>query len=59
VTSGASGSGNGTVTYQIAANTASSARTGALAIAGYTISITEGTRGNVRIAPLAPRRAEE
>src|SRR5262249_20406764 len=39
ITGGASGSGIGTVTYSVAANTGSSARTGTLTIAGQTYTI--------------------
>ena len=42
ITSGASGSGNGAVTYTVAANTTGSARTGTLNIAGLTFSIFQG-----------------
>jgi hypothetical protein len=41
VTSGASGSGNGTVAYSVAANTGSSSRTGTLSIAGNTYTVTQ------------------
>jgi hypothetical protein len=41
VTSGASGSGNGTVNYSLAANTATSTRSGAIAIAGLSHSVTQ------------------
>ncbi|MGA8130664.1 MAG: BACON domain-containing carbohydrate-binding protein [Syntrophobacteraceae bacterium] len=42
VVSGASGSGNGTVTYSVAANTAGASRTGTLTIAGKTFTVTQG-----------------
>jgi hypothetical protein len=41
VTSGASGTGNGTVHFSVAANTSGSARTGTLTIAGWTFTVTE------------------
>lgn len=41
MTSGASGTGNGTVSYTTAANTSPSARTAALSIGGKTVTITE------------------
>ncbi len=41
VTGGASGTGNGTVSYSVAANTNSSARTGTISIAGKTLTITQ------------------
>ena len=45
VTAGSSGSQNGTVTYSIAANTATSARTGTLTIAGQSVNVTQdGTK---------------
>ncbi len=41
VTSGASGTGNGSVGYSVAANTSSNSRSGSLTIAGQTFSITQ------------------
>ena len=41
ITAGASGSGNGTVNYLVSANTAASARTGTLTIAGQTHTVTQ------------------
>lgn len=41
VTSGASGSGNGAVGYNVAANTTTSARSGSITIAGQTFTITQ------------------
>ncbi len=41
IKSGASGTGNGTVNYQVAANTATSSRTGTLTIAGQTFTLTQ------------------
>jgi hypothetical protein len=50
VTSGASGSGNGTVSYTVASNTSGVSRTGTLTVAGYSVAITEGARGNAQIS---------
>jgi hypothetical protein len=41
VTGGASGTGNGTVSYTVAANTAATSRTGTLTIAGKTFTVTQ------------------
>ena len=41
VTSGATGSGNGTVGYSVAANTASTSRTGTLTIGGQAFTVTQ------------------
>src|SRR5271157_4185829 len=41
VTSGATGSGNGTVAYNVAANTSSSSRTGTITIAGQTFTVAQ------------------
>ena len=41
ITSGASGSGNGTVQFTVAANTATTSRTGTLNIAGQTFTVTQ------------------
>jgi len=41
ITSGASGTGNGTVGYSVAANTGASSRTGTLTIAGQTFTVTQ------------------
>jgi Zn-dependent metalloprotease len=46
ITGGASGAGNGTVTYSVAANTGTSSRTGTMTIAGQTFTVTQaGTTG--------------
>jgi Zn-dependent metalloprotease len=46
ITSGSSGTGNGTVNYSVAANTATTSRTGTLTIAGLTFTVTQaGTSG--------------
>jgi hypothetical protein len=41
VTAGASGTGSGTVSYSVAANTATTSRTGTLTIAGQTFTVTQ------------------
>lgn len=41
ITSGSSGAGNGTVSYQVAANTGSSSRTGSLTVAARTVTISQ------------------
>src|SRR5207247_325854 len=41
VTTGASGSGNGSVTFSVAANTAGTSRTGTLTVAGNTFTVTQ------------------
>lgn len=41
VTSGASGSGNGTVSYNVAANPTTSSRSGSITIAGQTFTVTQ------------------
>ncbi|HLJ47454.1 MAG TPA: FG-GAP-like repeat-containing protein, partial [Bryobacteraceae bacterium] len=59
VTSGASGTGNGTVNYAVAANLTTSARQGTLTVAGQTFTITQAaaTQTNgLRFLPLAPCR---
>ncbi|MEY2565111.1 MAG: hypothetical protein QOH88_3304 [Verrucomicrobiota bacterium] len=43
VNSGATGSGNGTVTYAVAANSGTAPRTGTLTVAGQTFTVTQGT----------------
>jgi uncharacterized protein (TIGR03437 family) len=45
VTSGSSGTGNGAVTYSVAANTSSASRTGTLTIAGQILSMTQAGGG--------------
>ena len=41
MTGGSSGTGNGTVSYTVAANTSTTARTGTLTIAGLTATVTQ------------------
>ncbi len=50
ITSGASGTGNGTVRYRVATNTGSSSRTGTLTVAGQPVIITQ----SAATAPNAP-----
>jgi Putative binding domain, N-terminal/Viral BACON domain len=50
ITSGASGTGNGTVRYRVSANTGSSSRTGTLTVAGQPVVITQ----SAATAPNAP-----
>ncbi|MBX3729300.1 MAG: trypsin-like peptidase domain-containing protein [Candidatus Sumerlaeia bacterium] len=52
VTGGASGSGNGTVTYSVAANTTSSQRQGTITAAGQTHTVTQaGVPCNYSVSP--------
>ncbi len=55
IPSGASGTGNGTVSLNIQANAASSSRNGTLTIAGKTVTITQQAAGgcSVTLAPLS------
>jgi hypothetical protein len=46
ITSGASGAGNGTVSYSVATNSGTSEQTGSISIAGQTFSITESGTGS-------------
>ena len=55
VTSGASGSGDGTVGFSVAANTALASRSGALTIGGQTFTVTQG--GVVCDSRLSPTSA--
>lgn len=61
VTSGASGNGNGTVSFTVAANTATASRSGSLTIAGSTFAITQagavstGGQG-LQFVPVTPCR---
>ncbi|MCS7315402.1 MAG: hypothetical protein NZ554_08020 [Bryobacteraceae bacterium] len=50
ITSGASGSGNGTLQFTVAANTATTSRTGTLTVAGQTFTVTQAGA-----APAGPR----
>ncbi len=51
VTAGASGSGNGTVTFTVAANTAGTIRTGTLTAAGNTFTVTQAAACSYAISP--------
>ena len=51
ITSGSSGSGNGTVGYSVAANTGTSSRTGTLTIAGNTFTVTQLAPCTYSISP--------
>ena len=51
VTGGSSGTGNGTVSYTVAANTSTSPRTGTLTIAGVTVTVTQAGACNYTVAP--------
>src|SRR5262245_10706327 len=51
VTSGASGSGNGTVGSSVAANSGATARTGTVAVAGKTCTVTEAAPCSFTISP--------
>ena len=58
IASGASGTGNGTVGYSVAANTTGSARTGTLTIAGLTFTVTQSavTTAGQGFFPVTPCR---
>jgi len=52
ITSGASGGGNGTTNYTVAANTLTSSRTGTLTVAGQTVTVTQGAAAcNYTVSP--------
>ena len=46
IQSGSSGTGSGTVTYSVSANTSASPRTGTMTIAGYTVTINQAGIGS-------------
>ncbi|MBF0606539.1 MAG: M6 family metalloprotease domain-containing protein [Magnetococcales bacterium] len=50
ITSGTSGSGNGTVAYTVSANTSASQRTGTMTIAGQTFTVTQEGQGSNSVA---------
>ena len=54
ITAGSSGSGNGTVYFNVAENTSSSSRTGTLRIAGYTYSFTQPGQTSSCTTPNTP-----
>ena len=45
ITSGSSGTGNGTVNYSVAANSGTSSRTGTMTVAGHTFTVTQDGAG--------------
>ena len=52
ISAGASGTGNGTVSYSVAANTGTTSRTGTLTVGGQTFTVTQsGSPCSVTIAP--------
>ncbi|MET0163699.1 MAG: BACON domain-containing carbohydrate-binding protein, partial [Vicinamibacterales bacterium] len=51
VTGGSTGTGNGTVSYTVAANTSTTPRTGTLTIAGVTVTVTQAGACAYTIAP--------
>jgi hypothetical protein len=54
VSSGTSGSGNGSVVYAVAANTSTASRTGTLMIAGKTVTVTQAGVGcNFTVTPVS------
>jgi hypothetical protein len=55
INSGASGSGNGTVTYTAAANSTTSQRAGTLTIAGQTFMVTQAAGGPTELANVSTR----
>ena len=61
ITSGASGTGSGTVDYSVAANTSTSSRTGTLTIAGQTFTITQAglTTAGLGFYPVTPCRVAD
>lgn len=58
ITSGANGSGNSNVTYQVAANTTRATRTGTLTVAGQTVTVTQSGQAarKTRVMPRLMRR---
>lgn len=54
VVSGASGSGNGTVGYNVAANTTTSPRSGSITIAGQTFTVTQAAAASCPTIVLGP-----
>jgi hypothetical protein len=55
ITSGASGTGNGTVGYRVSANGGSSSRTGTLTVAGQPVIITQSSATTAPTAPAGLR----
>ncbi|MBI4909491.1 MAG: pre-peptidase C-terminal domain-containing protein [Acidobacteria bacterium] len=54
ITSGATGSGNGTVNYMVAINPTTSSRTGSISIGNRTITITQAPTASCVAAPIQP-----
>jgi len=54
ISSGGSGTGNGTVNYTVAANTATTSRTGTLTVAGQTVTVTQAAACSFTVSPLNP-----
>ena len=54
ITSGASGTANGTVNYTVAVNPSSSTRTGTLTVAGATVFVTQDAACTFTVSPLSP-----
>ena len=52
ITSGSSGSGNGTVTYSVAANGSTTSRTGTITIAGQTFTVNQSGSCTFSISPV-------
>jgi hypothetical protein len=52
ITSGASGSGNGTVAFTAARNTSTVTRSGTITVAGHTLSVTEGPASSTQTSRL-------
>jgi len=51
ITAGASGSGNGSVRYSVAANTGTTSRTGTVTIAGHTFTVTQAQPCSFSVSP--------
>ena len=64
VSSGSSGTGNGTVTFQMAANTGANAQTGTLTVANQTVTVTQAGTSTplpaaLRFVPVPPCRVTD
>ena len=57
VNAGSSGSANGIVNYTVAANTATTTRTGTLTVAGQTVTVTQAGTCNFNVTPTNPNPA--
>jgi len=51
ITSGASGSGNGTVNYTVGANSSAGSRAGTVTIAGQTFTVTQAAAATLNVSP--------